>query len=103
MKYYECHITMLGDPAKIKPLVESYKWKFSAIDGDSVFGDGVKCYATMMYSALNDQQYCVNKTLDVANNLELLFHVKVIRRKVELVVFDDRSKDVKCDGGCCEL
>ncbi len=101
--YFECHITMLGDPKEIEPLVKNTGWKFSAINGDPVLGDGIKCYATMLFSSLlKDDSYCLNQLISTAVALEGL-GVKVLRRKVERVIYDDRSSAVVCDGGCCAL
>ncbi len=101
--YYECHVTMLGDPEKIKPIVESLtNWKFSAINGDPVLGDGVKCYATYFYKARFDQASVVSALHSIAQILNEA-GCNVIRRKVELVMYDDRSSAVNtCDGACVE-
>ncbi len=102
--YYECHVAMLGNPAEIRSHVEKLGWKFSAIDGDPVLGGGVKCYATMLYSKLFNQDVIVNRTKNLAKTLENL-GFNVLRRKVELVVFDDRNALAQnaCDTGCCEV
>ncbi len=101
--YFECHVTMVGDKAMIKTMTEELRWKFSAIDGDPVLGAGVKCYATMLYSAaVHTQESCVEKTINIADRLSG-FGVKILRRKVELVVFDDRDVSDVCDGGYCAV
>lgn len=101
--YYECHITMLGDPKKVEPLVKSLKWKFSAIDGDPTLGDGIKLYATRHYNSRMEQGRVLDELLITATKLEE-FGIEVIRRKIELVIYDDRSSTVsfKCKGGCPE-
>ena len=100
-RYYECHITMEADDADrevIKNRVEALKWKFSAIDGDIVLGGGVKFYATRHY----------NERMTASTVLELIHSVAdqlpgVQRRKVEMVIYDDRSSSVRpCDGACIE-
>jgi hypothetical protein len=103
-KYYECHVTMLGDPKEIRPLVEQTKWKFSAIDGDPVLGDGIKCYATMFYNNKMHEIDVLKRLEGTADYLEIM-GVKVIRRKVELVIYDDKSSTVQCNGACpcCHL
>ncbi len=100
--YFECHITMLGDPKEIEPLVKNTGWKFSAINGDPVLGDGVKCYATMLFSSLKTEKFCLDMLLITANLLQGA-GVEVLRRKVERVIYDDRSDKIVCDGGCCGL
>lgn len=96
MSYYECHITMDADAAKIRPLVEQIGWKFSSISGDAVFGDTVKCYATRhFHSRLKTRAVMAN--LDVAAEYLALSGANVLRRKIELVLFDDKSSKVKLD------
>jgi hypothetical protein len=102
MKYYELHLTMEGDPKVIRPVVEAFRWKFSAIDGDIVVGDGVKCYATKHYNYRYSPSEMKDTIIGAASWVEAA-GVKVIRRKVELVIFDDRSTKVDaCNGGCVE-
>lgn len=92
---------MLGNPKVLRPMVEKLKWKFSAIDGDPSLGEGLKCYATRFYNvklALESVVFLVN---DAARALNF-GGAKVLRRKVEKVVYDDRSETVDCDGACPE-
>ncbi len=99
--YFECHVTVEGDPVQIRPHVEAVKWKFSAIDGDINLGDGIKCYATRQFNRRLE-------TREVEENLFAMAEIlvkagfKVLRRKVEMVIFDDRSSTVRCTGGCVE-
>ena len=103
-KYYECHITIEAAPEdkeKIKSIVEQLKWKFSAIEGDIVLGNGVKYYATMHYNYRLSETEVLSILHGTADTIETWF--KVVRRKVELVIYDDRSSKVKpCNGGCIE-
>ena len=104
-QYYECHITMEGDPKTIRPIVEKTKWKFSAIHDDIVLGEGLKCYATMHYNIRKTEDEVLQKLLDTAASIANT-GIKVLRRKVERVMFDDRiDKPGTCNGACvgCHL
>ena len=103
--YYETHITMIGDPQEIKPVVEMLKWKFSVIDGDPSLGNGVRCYATKHWKSTRNQEDCLVDLRLMAESLEYACRTcKVIRRKIELVIYDDRSRTVtfECNGACPE-
>ena len=94
MSYYECHITMMTseDISKhdIQQVVESYQWKFSAIDGDPILGDGVKCYATMHYAAKQTVQDVIQKVKSLSKFISM-HGITVIRDKVELVLYDTKQ------------
>jgi len=110
--YYECHITIEGDPSK-KSAISSQKaeaeyvtkalsWKFSAIDGDPVTGPGIKWYATRHFNIRLGDDEVTSILLKIATKMTSM-GLNVTRRKVERVLYDDRSSKVKpCDGGCIE-
>lgn len=110
--YYECHVTMVLLPTDeatraAKKLTESLGWKFSQIEGDIALGDGVKSYATMHYNSRTPVEKVMDLLNGVADNLSSE-GINVIRRKVELVIYDDRSTKVQpgtCEGACvgCHL
>lgn len=102
ISYYECHITLMAEHTDlIKNVVETLKWKFSVIDGDPVLGKGIKCYATRLFNRRNAQDAVQQELFNVAATLSELGFA-VLRRKIELVIFDDRSSRVQCNGGCVE-
>lgn len=102
--YYECHITMEGDVKEISKVVaETIDWKFSAIDGDILLGNGVKCYATKHFNPGKLNGNDVIELLHEAADALVQKGVNVIRRKVEHVFYDDRSTKVDaCNGACIE-
>lgn len=109
-QYYECHVTMVANRdmfPTIKANVDKLSWKFSAIDGDPSLGEGVKCYATKHFRANMDPTTVLEKLNETADEITKS-GVEVVRRKIELVIYDDRAKTVqlpKCNGGCpgCHL
>jgi hypothetical protein len=101
ISYFECHVTMVGDAALIRPEVVKRKWKFSVIDGDPVLGDGIKCYATRLYNRNKGQETVQAELFEIAEQLQEL-GFNVLRRKIELVIYDDKSSRVRCLGGCKE-
>ncbi len=98
--YYECHVTIDGNPEIVRPLVQETKWKFSAIDGDSNLGDGVKCYATRQLNAKIPANEVLENLHRVADWLQEK-GLKILRRKVEMVLYDDKIAKV-CTGACIE-
>ena len=92
-QYYECHITMMGNPQVIKPHVDTLKWKFSTIDGDPDLGAGVKCYATRHFNKRYSEEYVATRLKIASSILEVYGFIndfKVLRRKIELVIYDGR-------------
>lgn len=110
MRYYESHVTMVSNGSvgipRIKRECEDIGWKFSMIAGDIVLGDEVKMYATRHFNARFKESLMVEWLHETADRLARLPGVTVERRKVEMVIYDDRSSKVKpCDGACapCHL
>lgn len=101
MRYFECHVTMTGDPKIIRQLVAKLKWKFSVIDGDILLGDGAKCYATHLFNERMGQEEVMFRLKAAAMQLKA-WGCTVIRRKAEMVIYDDRSSKMRCEGGCIE-
>lgn len=108
-KYFELHITMEGEKEKVKHFVEGIGWKFSCIDGDPNLGDGVRCFATKQYNRGWSEELIL-ATLYQAARLLAAEGITITRRKVELVIYDDRSSKVNaignCEGDCitdCEI
>lgn len=103
-QYYECHVTMDGDKELCEIACNDIGWKFSAIDGDPVLGKGVKCYATKHFNYKLEEEVVLEILKQAAEEIHLM-GIKVTRRKVERVLFDDRSSAVKldaCNGACPE-
>lgn len=95
-QYYEAHITMDGDPDAIKEAVEGAGWTFSKIDGDIVMGEGVKCYATSHFNEREwDAAQLASFAEGIAKGLEMRAGCVVRRVKIELVVYDTRSVNVR--------
>lgn len=98
-EYYECHITMdASRPAwpeglgrmGLTRMVEDMGWSFSAINGDPDLGPGLKCYATRQFNTKHPKEDVI-KWLDEAAKVLYNNKITVLRRKVELVIHDDRS------------
>lgn len=88
--YYESHITLVAPDSladRIRTMVEAAGWKFSKIDGDPVLGDGVKMYATHNYPTDVGIAY-VTAALHGTSIGLIGCGYRVIRRKIETVVFD---------------
>lgn len=103
-QYYEMHVTFTGPSDEIRhyrKLVESSKWRYSSIDGDANLGDGVKRYATRQMNARTPVSEVTQLVKDMAAHLEKHGAI-ILRRKVEKVIYDDRSSLVRpCDGTEC--
>lgn len=111
--YYEAHVTMTlpvlstSNLTAARKLIEGTGWKFSCIDGDIALGSGVKIYATTHWNSkipVEDAITLLHRNADALAARGL----NVIRRKVELVIYDDRSTKIQpgtCEGACvaCHL
>lgn len=109
--YYEAHITMVRQPEHmvmnsvlVEVAVKDLKWKFSKIDGDPTLGAGLKYYATKHFNAKQNKEMVLAELHHVADKLAENKNIKVVRRKIELVIYDDRSNTINfsCNGLCPE-
>ena len=97
--YYECHITLESDdPQFAKKVIEGHGWKFSRIDGDILMGDGIKCYATRHFKTSLGEKEVMLRLLNMATFL-VYAKFNVTRRKIEHVIYDDRSYRI-CPDSC---
>lgn len=100
--YYEAHVTMefAGVLDMAKADVEKLGWKFSCIDGDAVLGPGSKIYATRIFKEAIGGARVMDALVSCAEALAPKY--KVVRRKIELVIFDDRSTKTSalCEENC---
>lgn len=90
-QYYECHITMTGHGG-LSQIVEQTGWKFSIIDGDIDLGDGVKCYATRQYNKRKPLAEILKEMNETAETIQKSTKGKILRKKIELIIYDERSK-----------
>lgn len=91
-QYYECHVTFDAvDTCRARQDVEDLGWTFSCIDGDIVEGAGVKCYATRHFNFVRMKAPDVlSELLLTAETLATRYWVR--RRKVEVVIYDNREQ-----------
>jgi hypothetical protein len=97
--YYECHVTMLGDPKTLRAATQALGWTYSAIDNDANLGPGMKQYATRQLNSKVGLEAAIKQVTDVANSLRML-NAEVLREKVEEVLFDTRSSKVAACTDC---
>tara|TARA_R110000822_G_scaffold8487_10_gene33329 strand:- start:50 stop:355 length:306 start_codon:yes stop_codon:yes gene_type:complete len=90
--YYECHVTFMANsfdnPTSMGPT--GMGWKFSQIDGDPVLGAGVKSYFTRQFRE-SLQLDSVKAEVDQVAEVLIAEGYEVLRRKVELVVYDSKQ------------
>ena len=89
---FECHVTIKTDDLHkelLQAIIESVGgWSFSSIAGDPLLGKDTFCYATAHF---DDPMEALVQTTAVSEALakaSVWFHV--IRRKIELVISDER-------------
>lgn len=88
MQPFEIHLTFSHHAAAdVRRLSDTLKWKYSQIDGDPVLGNKVFCYLTThapdFMSARNALEHAVQWLIGQG--------VVPIRKKIEVVVYDDRT------------
>lgn len=60
-------------------------------------------YATRQFNERIGDSEVIRLLNETASTLEAMGPAEILRRKVEMVIYDDRSSLVKpCDGGCVE-
>lgn len=89
---YECHITvpppaLATERAYLEGLARGHRFKTSQIDGDPVLGDKIYFYFTGHDATFEAMKERMER---LTEDLAEIAKVKVIRRKIEHVVFDDR-------------
>lgn len=87
---FEVHITLEVSSIML-PAIETaamyYKGRVSKIDGDPLLGAGVKTYITLHANTLSEAN---TKRMDLVQALRDIKDIKILRSKIEEVVFDER-------------
>lgn len=90
--YYELHVTFVSEPDGTEPPSSIPRgWKFSRIDGDPVLGDGIKSYLTRQLAHKLGLAHAKDLLDQAADKLKVLGY-QILRKKVELVVYDARVR-----------
>lgn len=89
-QYYECIITMSGDPALIAAYVSKIKWNFKRTKLKTITGSTI-CRANLKMFGFDNEADVVTV---LGNTTEYLTRngVDIISRKVARIVLDDRRK-----------
>lgn len=87
---YECHLTMSPVQTRDKYTVEGMGLSYSQIDNDPDLGKGSRAYATFHRDGSIDMCQVI-ADLEKYNNYLLEAGAKVIRRKIEVVIYDRRK------------
>jgi hypothetical protein len=91
--YYELHITMeRTERGSSQVAVEKRGWKFSCIAGDPDLGLGEREYATWHESS-GHEFIDVRDFLNASANAFRELGFKVVRRKIELVMYDTKGRE----------
>ena len=86
---YECHITcLIKDAEKAQQIADLIKWKTSQIARDVTLGDDTYFYLTCHERDLFEMMSKLNHT---ANELEMA-NVFVVRKKIELIIYDTKME-----------
>lgn len=88
---FEAHITFpSSDAYYVKQKGDKWGWKYSQIDGDPVLGNNVYCYLSK-----HSDDY-----LELYNHMELFYlenckSLHIIRKKIELIMYDWKSDRIE--------
>jgi len=89
---FECHITMLKDCPRVmrrfEEIAKILQWKTSSIEGDPFLGKDTFFYFTCYHTSLPEIQKKMDKLCIFLKDRGY----KVIRKKIELVIYDTKEK-----------
>ena len=90
--YYETHITMdkVPDALALRTTLTAFSWHYSCIDGDPTYGKKKLHYATGHYTG-DWKLEEVQDAIDRMAGMLLEKGYSVIRRKIEMVMYDVRT------------
>ncbi len=92
---YECHITVDKKfSMALEAMAKILHWKYSCIDGDPVLGKQAFAYLT---THDNSFERMVTRMDEVCDLLEPML-IPVLRKKIELIVYDTKRPGDPCQG-----